>query len=76
MRVAFSRLALAELDAILAYITERSPLGAKRVESQLFTSRTVLILGPTPFRKVIAQNERLSMMGSKPFGLLQQPRRS
>src|SRR5215813_8173779 len=32
MKLVLSRLALAELDAILAYIAERSPLGAEHVE--------------------------------------------
>ncbi len=32
MRLVLSRLALAELDEILAYIAERSPLGARNVE--------------------------------------------
>ena len=34
MRLVLSRLALVELDGILAYIAERSPLGAKNVEAR------------------------------------------
>ncbi|MEQ1935547.1 MAG: type II toxin-antitoxin system RelE/ParE family toxin, partial [Fimbriimonadaceae bacterium] len=34
MRVVLSRFALAELDEILAYIANRSPLGAKNVEAR------------------------------------------
>jgi plasmid stabilization system protein ParE len=34
MRVVLSRLALAELDGILAYIAQRSPLGARNVEAR------------------------------------------
>jgi len=35
MKLVLSRLALAELDAILAYIAERSPLGAEHVEARV-----------------------------------------
>jgi plasmid stabilization system protein ParE len=35
MKVVLSRLALAELDTILAYIEERSPLGARNVEARM-----------------------------------------
>jgi plasmid stabilization system protein ParE len=35
MKVEFSRLALAELEAILHYVAERSPLGAKRVADRM-----------------------------------------
>lgn len=35
MRLVLSRLALAELDEILGYISERSPLGAKHVEARM-----------------------------------------
>ncbi len=35
MRLVLSRLALAELDDILGYISERSPLGAKHVEARV-----------------------------------------
>jgi toxin ParE1/3/4 len=35
MRLVLSRLALAELDEILRYTSERSPLGAKHVEARL-----------------------------------------
>lgn len=35
MTLVFSRLALAELDEILAYIAERSPLGAVHVEARI-----------------------------------------
>jgi len=35
MKLVLSRLALAELDTILAYIAERSPLGAEHVEVRL-----------------------------------------
>jgi plasmid stabilization system protein ParE len=34
MRVVLSRLALAELDELLAYISERSPLGARNVAAR------------------------------------------
>lgn len=34
MKVVLSRLALAELDELLAYIAERSPLGARNVEAR------------------------------------------
>jgi plasmid stabilization system protein ParE len=34
MRVVLSRLALAELDEILAYIAKQSPLGARNVEAR------------------------------------------
>jgi len=34
MKVVLSRLALAELDGILAYIAERSPAGARNVEAR------------------------------------------
>jgi plasmid stabilization system protein ParE len=34
MRLALSRLALAELDDILTYISERSPSGARNVEAR------------------------------------------
>jgi plasmid stabilization system protein ParE len=35
MRLVLSRFALAELDEILGYISERSPLGAKHVEARV-----------------------------------------
>jgi toxin ParE1/3/4 len=35
MRLVLSRLALAELDEILGFIAERSPLGAKHVEQRI-----------------------------------------
>lgn len=35
MKLAFSRFALAELDEILAYVAERSPLGASHVEARM-----------------------------------------
>lgn len=35
MKLVLSRLALAELDQILGYISERSPLGATHVEARL-----------------------------------------
>jgi toxin ParE1/3/4 len=35
MKVVLSRLAVAELDGILAYIAERSPLGAQHVEARI-----------------------------------------
>jgi toxin ParE1/3/4 len=35
MKVVFSRLALAELDEILGYLSERSPLGAEHVEARI-----------------------------------------
>ena len=35
MRLVLSRLALAELDDILGYLSERSPLGAKHVEARI-----------------------------------------
>lgn len=35
MKLVVSQLALAELDAILGYIRERSPLGARRVEIRM-----------------------------------------
>lgn len=35
MRLVLSRLALAELDEILGFIAERSPLGAAHVEARL-----------------------------------------
>ncbi len=35
MKVAYSRLALAELDEILSYIRTTSPRGAQRVEARL-----------------------------------------
>ena len=35
MKVVFSRLALDELDEILGFIAERSPLGAQHVEARM-----------------------------------------
>ena len=35
MKVVFSTLALAELDEILGYLSERSPLGAGHVEARI-----------------------------------------
>lgn len=35
MKVVFSRLALAELDDILTFLSERSPLGAAHVERRI-----------------------------------------
>jgi plasmid stabilization system protein ParE len=35
MRIVLSRLALKELDEILAYVAERSPLGAQHVEHRI-----------------------------------------
>jgi toxin ParE1/3/4 len=35
MKVVFSTLALAELDEILGYLSQRSPLGATHVEARL-----------------------------------------
>jgi plasmid stabilization system protein ParE len=35
MRLVLSRLALAELDEILAYLSQRSPLGAAHVEARM-----------------------------------------
>jgi toxin ParE1/3/4 len=46
MNVVFSRLALAELDAILAYLKARSPKGAENVETRL--KRVIQLIAEQP----------------------------
>jgi addiction module RelE/StbE family toxin len=46
MKVVFSRLALAELDDILAYLKPRSPKGAQNVEARL--KRVIQLIAEQP----------------------------
>lgn len=46
MRVRYTLPALAELDAILGYLAERSPQGAARVSARIKTFADLLALHP------------------------------
>jgi toxin ParE1/3/4 len=46
MKVVFSRIALAEFDAVLAYLKARSPKGAEHVETRL--KRFIELIGEQP----------------------------
>jgi plasmid stabilization system protein ParE len=52
MRVVLSRLALAELDEILAYIAERSPRGARNVEARLRHAFDLIARHPPAARRL------------------------
>jgi plasmid stabilization system protein ParE len=52
MRVVLSALALAELDEILSYIAERSPLGARNVEARLRHAFDLLARHPQSAERV------------------------
>ena len=52
MRLVLSRLALVELDGILAYIAERSPLGAKNVEARFRHAFDLIVRHPQSAERV------------------------
>ena len=53
MRVVLSRLALAELDEILAYIAERSPRGANNVEMRFRHAFDLIARHPEAAERVV-----------------------
>ncbi len=52
MRLVLSRLALAELDEILGFVAQRSPLGAAHVEARLRRAFDLILRHPEAAQRV------------------------
>ena len=68
MKLRYTPAALAELDAVLDHIAEHSPRGAKRVQTRLHATITLLLDHPTSGLATDAPPMR--RMGVKPYPYL------
>jgi plasmid stabilization system protein ParE len=68
VKLRYTRRAAAELEEILAYIEERSPLGARRVQARIKTIMDLLLQHPKAGQ--LTSNGRLRRMVASPYPYL------
>lgn len=68
MRVRFSPSSLADLDAILAYISERSPHGAGKVKARIRAVTEMIAI--YPFAGVVTDESGIRCIAASPFAYL------
>jgi toxin ParE1/3/4 len=68
VKLRYTRRAAAELDEVLAYIADRSPLGARHVQARIQTIINLLLQHPHAGR--ITSNGRLRRMVVSPYPYL------
>ena len=68
MKLRYTRRAAAELEEVLAYLEERSPLGAHRVQARIQTITNLLLEHPKAGQ--LTSNGRLRRMVASPYPYL------
>lgn len=68
MKLRYTRRAAAELEEVLAYIEERSPLGARRVQARIQAITNLLLEHPKAGQ--LTSNGRLRRMVASPYPYL------
>ena len=67
MRLRYTRAALADLDSILDYISERSPQGAKRVQVRIITIIDLISRHPKAGTRTDDPSIRRMVVGPYPY---------